>query len=126
LQRMKRLGLPAVPADEGLSLFDDALANGEAVLVPTKVDVAALRSRADDLPALLRGLVPARARQIRQTAASGDSASSASSLEQRLSGLDADGRDRLLLDLVSTHVATVLGHASADAVDPDRPFQELG
>ncbi|MBB6170277.1 acyl transferase domain-containing protein/acyl carrier protein [Nocardiopsis mwathae] len=126
LQRMNRLGLPALSTDEGLSLFDDAVADDAAVLIPTKVDMAALRARADELPALLRGLVPARARQARQAAAGGGTPGSPSTLEQRLATLDPEARDRILLDLVSTHVATVLGHASADAIDPDRPFQELG
>ena len=32
----------------------------------------------------------------------------------------------LLLDLVRSHIATVLGNTSAEAIDPDRAFQELG
>ncbi|MEH6376838.1 phosphopantetheine-binding protein, partial [Streptomyces sp. KLMMK] len=35
-------------------------------------------------------------------------------------------RDRLLTELVLTHVAAVLGHASADALAPGRAFQEMG
>ncbi|WP_202918624.1 type I polyketide synthase [Saccharothrix deserti] len=44
----------------------------------------------------------------------------------RLAELPPDERDREVLELVRTHVAVVLGHASAEAVDPDRPFLELG
>ncbi|WP_165503206.1 acyl carrier protein, partial [Actinomadura fibrosa] len=48
-------------------------------------------------------------------------------LRARLSALpDAAERDRVLLDLVRTHVAAVLGHEGTDAVRPDRAFQELG
>ncbi|MDV6287588.1 acyl carrier protein [Streptomyces sp. UP1A-1] len=42
-----------------------------------------------------------------------------------LSLTDAE-RTRTVLDLVRTHTAAVLGHSSADAVDPDRAFQEMG
>lgn len=35
-------------------------------------------------------------------------------------------RQRLVLDLVRTHVAAVLGHARPDGVDPQQPFKELG
>lgn len=61
--------------------------------------------------------VPARARETATTAAD---------LEQRLAGLPADERDRVLLDVVRGHVAAVLGHPSGQAVEPDRAFQELG
>ncbi|MFC4069609.1 SDR family NAD(P)-dependent oxidoreductase [Actinoplanes subglobosus] len=45
---------------------------------------------------------------------------------QRITELDSGECDEALLDLVRTHAAAVLGHPSADAVDPDRAFQEIG
>ncbi|WP_344290539.1 beta-ketoacyl reductase, partial [Streptomyces synnematoformans] len=47
-------------------------------------------------------------------------------LAARLAGLDADGRRAELLTLVRTATAEVLGHPGAEAVDPYRPFQDLG
>jgi polyketide synthase 12 len=32
----------------------------------------------------------------------------------------------MLLDLVRSHIATVLGNTTPEAIDPDRAFQELG
>ncbi|MGP3965888.1 SDR family NAD(P)-dependent oxidoreductase, partial [Nonomuraea sp. 3N208] len=117
-ERMRRQGLPALSVDEGLALFDAGVGSGEAALVPLRVDGAALRSRGDSLPALLRGLVRGAVRRVAR--------SDASALARRLVVMDDDARRGALLEVVRHEVATVLGHASADAVQPDRAFQELG
>ncbi|BCY13293.1 type I polyketide synthase [Actinoplanes sp. L3-i22] len=119
--RMRRLGLPALGTPEALELFDRAVGSGAPHLVPLPVDRAALRSRTDEPPALLRGLSagrPARAR-----AAAGGTANT---LVTRLSGLSATDRDRQLLQLVREQVAAVLAHSSADAIAPERPYSDLG
>ena len=48
------------------------------------------------------------------------------SLTGRLAPLDATARLEALLDLVRGQVATVLGHAGTDEIDPGRAFQSLG
>ncbi|MFI2508886.1 SDR family NAD(P)-dependent oxidoreductase [Streptomyces sp. NPDC018972] len=45
---------------------------------------------------------------------------------QRLAALPAAERHRTVLQLVRSQVAAVLGHGSAEAIGPDRAFQELG
>ncbi|MDQ1536377.1 MAG: hypothetical protein QOE58_770, partial [Actinomycetota bacterium] len=47
-------------------------------------------------------------------------------LVDRISGLSEQDRDRVLVDLVRTEVAAVLGHGAEAAVDADRSFKELG
>jgi malonyl CoA-acyl carrier protein transacylase/acyl carrier protein len=47
-------------------------------------------------------------------------------LRERLSGLDGAERDRLLLDLVRGHAASVLGHDGPDAVPDEQAFAGLG
>ncbi|MCM2580643.1 phosphopantetheine-binding protein, partial [Streptomyces meridianus] len=47
-------------------------------------------------------------------------------LRRSLSGLAHGERERLLLELVRTHVAGVLGHPSIASVEPDTAFRELG
>ncbi|PWS44023.1 polyketide synthase, partial [Streptomyces sp. ZEA17I] len=71
LHRMTRHGVGAMSTEDGLRLLDAACATGEAHLLPIRLDVAALRRRADDesLPVLLRGL--ARRRVRRSTADAG-------------------------------------------------------
>src|SRR5205823_10616334 len=49
-----------------------------------------------------------------------------SSSVQNLAGLPPNEQVRALLDLVRAQVAVVLGHASPDAIDNDRPFKDLG
>ncbi|WP_373287996.1 type I polyketide synthase [Streptomyces lasiicapitis] len=125
LQRIARAGLNALSSREGLALFDDALRTDETVLVPTHVDLAALRVQAHtgDVPALLRGLVRV---PRRRAAASETTHTGTGSLRDRLAGLSAADRHRALLDLVRVQVATVLGHGSPEAVEPDMAFKEMG
>ncbi|MFD8094684.1 type I polyketide synthase [Streptomyces malaysiensis] len=122
VSRMSRGGVLALSATEGLELFDTAGRLGEALLVPMSLDMAALRAQAGSgaLPPLFRGLVRAPARR----AAEGVAASGA--LARRLAGLDAAEQLDVLLDLVRTNVATVLGYAGPETVEPDRSFRELG
>ncbi|WJK34787.1 type I polyketide synthase [Solwaraspora sp. WMMA2065] len=115
-RRMTRLGLPALPVDDGLALADASFAADAALVLPVRIDQRALAARTDQVPALLRDL-----------AATGTGAG----LEQRSSAgpfTDVSGadRDRRLLDLVRRHVATVLGHAGPEQVAPRRAFAELG
>ncbi|MFG2547737.1 SDR family NAD(P)-dependent oxidoreductase [Streptomyces sp. NPDC048594] len=126
LQRMARLGLPALTAPNGLALLDTALSAPTAApqLVPLRVDPDALGRRSDPVPVLLRDLVRSPAR--RNAAQTAVPAADASSLALRLQAQAPGERDRTLLELVRTQVASVLGHAGAEAVEPDRAFKELG
>ncbi|MDN3358998.1 type I polyketide synthase [Actinomadura sp. DC4] len=118
--RLGRAGITPLTVEEGLGLFDAALAAGRPTLIPARLDLAALRGRAGEaMPSeVLRGLL--------RTPSRGAAPSGGPSLAERLAGLPEADRDRLVLDVVRTHVATVLGHADAGAVDPVRPFTELG
>ncbi|WUI04678.1 SDR family NAD(P)-dependent oxidoreductase [Micromonospora sp. NBC_00421] len=128
LHRMSRLGMPAMSTDEGLELFDAAVATDRATVVPVRVDLDALRRRTDTLPAVLRGLVrtPARPTATATATASGGAAAGGPALAQRLAGLSDADRDTLLLDLVRTHAATVLGFPGPASVEPGRAFKDLG
>ncbi|MEV6280662.1 type I polyketide synthase [Nocardia sp. NPDC051832] len=114
LARMARAGSVALTTAEGLALFDAARDLGEPVLVPLRLDTAQLSG---ELPALLRGLARPTRRSASTVAANGSSP---------LGRLSENQRRQALLDLVISHTATVLGHVRADAVDPSRPFNEIG
>ncbi|WP_189902976.1 type I polyketide synthase, partial [Streptomyces spiralis] len=120
-QRMAAQGLPALPSDLGLALFDASLRSGLPALVPLRIDTGVLRGRGEEIPPLLRGLVRVPVRR-----AAARSGAGAEGLAARLAGLAEDERAAVLLDLVRGQVAAVLGHASSDAVEAERAFSELG
>ncbi|WP_448323714.1 type I polyketide synthase, partial [Streptomyces sp. DSM 41493] len=123
LKRMTRTGLSPLSVDQGLALFDTACATDEALVAPVRLDTSALRAQAGTvgLPAVLRGLVRTPVRR-----AAGNTAEADGSLRQRLASLSAGERDRILLDLVRTNAASVLGHASEAGIEPTRAFREVG
>ncbi|MFC7326963.1 type I polyketide synthase [Marinactinospora rubrisoli] len=123
LRRMARGGTLALSEREGLALFDAAGTAGHPVLVPVRLDTAALRTGAAEPPsALLRDLAPAPARRAAANPATTDDGS----LPARLAALPEADRRHELLDLVRGHAAAVLGHATPDAVTPGGSFKELG
>ncbi|KND37993.1 hypothetical protein IQ63_08835, partial [Streptomyces acidiscabies] len=122
LVRFGRAGVRAMPAAEGLALFDLACRRPEAHLAPVGLELSRHNGSEPVLP-LLRGLVSAggRARPIARAGVR-----DGSGLAGRLAGLTADDQQRLLLDLVRGHVAPVLGHASAQDIEPDKAFRDMG
>ncbi|MEV5977412.1 SDR family NAD(P)-dependent oxidoreductase [Streptomyces sp. NPDC052114] len=129
LARMARGGVLPLSAEQGLALFDAALAVDRPALIPVRLDLAVLRA-AGETPALLRGLLPAlpeSAASASSAAAAGhDTAAPGSALAERLRELSEADREQFLLDLVRDHAAAVLGYATADAVDSQRSFKDVG
>jgi acyl carrier protein len=125
MKLMAARGLPALEATEALALFDAAHTAGRPAAVPLKVDVPTLRARADELPALLRALLPqpSRTQDRSGTTARG---TDPAALVARLSALPSKERGAELLELVRAQAAAVLGHSGTDAVRADRGFLDLG
>jgi len=117
--RIRRQGQRPIPLDRGLALFDAAVTSDAAQSVIMLVDQQALRAR-EDLPTILRDLVPTSRRVATRAT------TSAGSLAERLPGLPPAERRDVLLDVVRRQVAVVLGFGDPDAVDAGRPFKELG
>ncbi|MGW0565646.1 type I polyketide synthase, partial [Streptomyces sp. NPDC003016] len=63
---------------------------------------------------------------VRSRRAAAAAGGAAAGLVERLSVLTVVERQEVLLDLVRGQVALVLGHADANAVNPERAFRELG
>jgi polyketide synthase 12 len=117
--RMARAGLRTLASDEGLRLFDAATDASEALLLPVPLDLTALRAQArmGALPALFSELVRVPARR---------SNDEGRSLALRLAATPQGEHESIVLELVKTQVATVLGHTSAETIDKHRTFKELG
>ncbi|MEV0623491.1 type I polyketide synthase [Nonomuraea sp. NPDC050404] len=118
LARIRRWGMLPLPVDAALSLFDAARRADAAVLAPIRLDPAAVRARADGVPALLQDLAPA----VRRTAAA---AGNEIELEP-LGALDPEERFERLVELVRRRAAQVLGHADPEPVEPDADLVGLG
>lgn len=125
LSRLRRMGISPMPTAEALALFDAACALDEPVLIPARVDIAALRNKTgEELPPLLRDLVEGgRPRRNRPGAAKDGGAPG---LAARLAALPADEAQTAVLDWVREQVAVVLGHPSGAAVDVEQAFTQLG
>ncbi len=110
--------LGSLSSEQGLELFDAALAGPEAMVVASPIDKRVLRREidADAAPPLLSGLVRARSR--------GKPAGGA--LASRLAATPEDERASVALEEVRMQIARVLGHESVEAVDADRHLLELG
>ncbi|MEJ2854913.1 MULTISPECIES: SDR family NAD(P)-dependent oxidoreductase [unclassified Saccharothrix] len=109
-ERLARSGVVPLATDHALELFDAALATDRAVVAPVALNPA----RTPAGPSALRGLT---GRKARRTPLGG---------ADRLRSLPESERRTALRDLVTATTATVLGHASPDAVDARRPFKDLG
>nr|WP_187414050.1 type I polyketide synthase [Actinomadura chibensis] len=125
LARMRRTGIRALSPEEGLALFD-ARDAGPAVLIPARLDTAALRAQAESgvLPAILGRLVQRGAR--RAAAPSGETGETGETWRRRLAELAEDDRREALVDLVRTESVAVLGHDSPSVLKSDQAFKEAG
>ncbi len=119
LRRLAAGGAAPLETEEALELFDAALGIGSPVVVPMKWEPTV------DAPPLLRGLV--RSALPRRTAAGTEAPrGTGDGWAARLAGLPAAEQTAATEELVRTHTAVVLGHASADAIDAERAFKDFG
>ncbi|HET9380569.1 MAG TPA: KR domain-containing protein [Streptomyces sp.] len=124
-RREGRGGVLALQSAEGMELFDAAVGSGRALLVPVKLDLRRMRADAASgggVPHLLRGLV----RTGRKSAHAVEPGDGRRPLPERLAVLGAAEREALLLDLVRTQAAVVLGHSGPGGIRADLAFKETG
>jgi acyl transferase domain-containing protein/acyl carrier protein len=112
-----RLGFLPLPSERAMQLFDAAIHAGEPLIVPAEFDRGALRRRAssNSLAPVLRSLVRGSARRV-----------VAGSLAAKLNAMPDAERERAVLDLVLAETAAVLGHTSAEKIDHNTTFKDLG
>ncbi|GGU31720.1 type I polyketide synthase [Lentzea flava] len=115
LERLEKSSMPPISLEHGLALFDAAIGVDEPLVVPARIITGASTTM---VPPLLRNLL----RGGRRTAARAQGTGAL----QGLQDVRPAERVRTVVDLVRGEAAAVLGHASADAIDADREFRQLG
>ncbi len=120
LGRMALMGVRAFSAEEGLELLDLVSEGADPCPIALRLDFAALREHARDgvLLPLMRDLVQTRVRHA--------SGGSGGALAARLAGAPEQEREGIVLAFLREQVAALLGHASAEGIDVDLTFKELG
>ncbi len=117
--RMARSGMAALSVEQGLELFDRALAINDALTLAAPLDLATLRAQArmGVLPPVLSGLVRVPVPRAGERGGS---------LARRLVNTPEAEREGVVLEIVRAQVAAVLGHVSPEAIPEQRAFKDLG
>ena len=121
LSRLARSGLAPISDEQGMELFDAALAHGRPALAPIGFDFPVLRAEGRKA-----GVAPIMRELVRVPAGRKAAGAAGESLARRLAAVPAEERAAVTLDFVRGQIADVLGHDSAAAIDPRMPFLELG
>ncbi|WP_030795407.1 type I polyketide synthase, partial [Streptomyces sp. NRRL S-920] len=110
---------------EGLHLLDTAWTAEQTLLVPVRLDLAAVRAQATStgVPPLLRGLVRAPNRRSARTGVPG---AARGEWAKQLVAHAPSERHAFALGLVRARVAAVLSYPDAESVDPEKAFKEFG
>nr|AHE80992.1 PieA2 [Streptomyces marincola] len=124
LARMRRSGVLPLASVDGLALFDAALGLERPLVLPVRLDLAALRDAAER-PPLVRGLA-GRARRRPAPAGASATGADAATGPARLAGLSGEERAEALFHRVRAEAAGVLGLAGPEQVDTARGFLESG
>ncbi|RLV10395.1 polyketide synthase [Streptomyces griseocarneus] len=126
--RMRRHGINEMAPEQAVTALRHALDRDETALTVIDMDWRrfTLAFTADRPRPLLHELPEARqvVEEMRAEASAADAAGPA--LAQQLAGLPETERERVLLELVRSAVAAVLGHADASTIEAGRAFKELG
>ncbi|MFD3874631.1 SDR family NAD(P)-dependent oxidoreductase, partial [Streptomyces sp. NPDC058623] len=130
--QLRRRGLSVMAPARSIAALQQALDAGDTTVTVADVDwdlfvpaFTASRPRPliADLPEVRRVLDA----EEHAAGTGGDGAADAvDQLHAELRGVSADEAERILLTLVRTHVAAVLGHDGAGKVEAGRAFKELG
>ncbi|WP_405620118.1 type I polyketide synthase [Streptomyces sp. NBC_00076] len=128
-EHLRRRGVRPMAPELAVLALEQAVACGEVFLAVADVDWERFAPAFTSVrPSALIGELP-QVRKVLEAAAGesvGEDDGSLSELRRRLLGVTGSEREAMLLDLVRTHAAAVLGYDGPEAVDARRAFRELG
>jgi len=116
--RLHRRGLTAMTPTQALELFDTALTANRPVLIAARLDLATL-THTPTLPPLFNKLITRR----RPTTTPHNPTTA---LTQRLAELTPTAQHNLLTELITEHLATILGHPHPNTINTGDTFADLG
>jgi acyl transferase domain-containing protein len=120
---LRQRGVPVIGPAAATAELGRALGRGDGFVAVVDVDWARFAPVFTSVrPSPLLSDLP----EVRAALAVDDRSARGDGFADRLVGLDPNARERLLLDLVRDHTASVLGHASAERIVLRRAFRELG
>ncbi|MFI1304133.1 type I polyketide synthase [Streptomyces sioyaensis] len=127
-ERLTRGGMGTLDPRLAVDALERALTRGDTTLTVADVDWARFVPgfTAVRPGALFSDLPEARRATPERESADGDGPGGLQALRAQLAGRSETDQERVLVALVRTSVAGVLGHDSVDAIDPKRAFSELG
>ncbi|WP_280398787.1 type I polyketide synthase [Nocardia carnea] len=112
-RRTARSGIGELSVTSALSAFDWAVRSAASLVVPVRLNFAAVEPERP-VPSILTAVAPARQRP------------GTPARPVDLAAFPPGKRRMRIMELVGGYAAAVLGYSGADAIPPDRPFQELG
>jgi len=122
---MRRRGVPVISPRSAIAALQQAMDADETLVTIADIDwerfiplFSAMR------PSTLLDELPETRRFLR--VADAEPAAGGSEFARRLAGLTESQQDLVVLDVVRTHAAAVLGYQGPDAVEQGRAFRELG
>ncbi|WP_449353701.1 type I polyketide synthase [Streptomyces malaysiensis] len=128
--RMRRHGINEMAPEPATATLQHALDRDETALTVIDMDWRrfTLAFTADRSRPLLHDLPEARevVEEMAAAETEGTGAAAGAALAGQLAALPETERERVLLDLVRSAVAAVLGHSGAQAIEAGRAFKELG
>ncbi|MFF7459406.1 SDR family NAD(P)-dependent oxidoreductase [Kitasatospora sp. NPDC008115] len=127
VDRLRRQGLPLIAPARAFEALQQALVDEETFIAVADVDWDRfIPVFSSSRPTPLFDELPEAGRPGTAEPVGAGEGSAQAPIAERLAGTSAAERDRVLLELVRSEVAAVLGHSGTEDVQPGRSFKELG
>ncbi|WP_418287556.1 beta-ketoacyl reductase [Lentzea guizhouensis] len=121
--QLRRHGVLPMDPELALTALVQAVSDGETVLTVTNTDWARFApSFTASRPSPLFSAIP----EVVAALADADPSGAEVALQEKLAGLSEPDRCRVLLDLVRTEAAAVLGHRGVESIHPEKAFRDQG